>query len=530
MNLVYQFIFLKVSNNNFTQRACERDSISSEMESQSKGHIKGIPSLRRWYPGQILILLQINQFNIFKIMDYDVIVIGSGPGGYVAAIRASQLGMKTAVVERAELGGVCLNWGCIPTKALLKSAQVFKYAAHASDYGVKIDGKVEPDFQAIVKRSREVANGMSNGIQFLFKKNKIEHIKGSGKIKPGKIAEVTDDKGGGKEYGANHIIIATGARSRELTNLKQDGKKIIGYREAMTLAELPKSMVIVGSGAIGAEFAWFYQTIGTKVTLVELLPNVVPLEDEEVSKQLARSFKKIGMEVLLDSTVESVDASGKGCKVKVKGKKGEEMIECDIVLSAVGIKSNIENIGLEEVGIKVEKDKIIVDDFYCTNVPGYYAIGDIVKGPALAHVASHEGITCVEKIAGLHVEPLDYNNVPGCTYTIPEVASVGMTEKQALEAGYEIKVGKFPFTASGKANAAGNKEGFIKVIFDAKYGEWLGAHFIGENVTEMIAEVVAARKLETTGHEIIKSVHPHPTMSEAVMEAVAAAYGEVIHI
>jgi len=463
-------------------------------------------------------------------MNYDIIVLGSGPGGYVAAIRAAQLGMKTAVVEKAELGGVCLNWGCIPTKALLKSAQVFNYASHAADYGVKIEGSVIADFEGMIKRSRDVAAGMSSGIQYLFKKNKIEHIKGTGVLKKGKKIAVTGDDGKTTEYSANHIIIATGARSRELPNIKQDGKKIIGYREAMTLSQKPDSMVIIGSGAIGSEFAYFYNSIGTKVTLIELLPNVVPLEDEEVSKQLARSFKKNGMEIMTDTTVESVETKGKKCKVKVKGKKGEEEIECDIVLSAVGIKSNIENIGLEDVGIKVEKDKIVVDEFYRTGVEGYYAIGDVVPGPALAHVASHEGITCVESIAGLDPEPIDYGNIPGCTYTSPEIASVGMTEKQAKEAGYEIKVGKFPYTASGKASASGNKEGFIKVIFDAKYGEWLGAHFIGDNVTEMIAEVVAARKLETTGHEIIKTVHPHPTMSEAVMEAVAAAYGEVIHI
>lgn len=463
-------------------------------------------------------------------MNYDLIVIGSGPGGYVAAIRASQLGMKTAVVEKESIGGICLNWGCIPTKALLKSAQVFRYASHALDYGVKIDGTVTPDFESMIKRSRDVANGMSNGVQFLFKKNKIDLLKGNGKILPGKKVVVTDEAGATTEFSASHIILATGTRSRELPSLKQDGVKIIGYRQAMNLPKQPRSMVVVGSGAIGSEFAYFYNSIGTEVTLIELLPNIVPLEDEEVSKQLERSFKKAGIKVMTDASVESVDTSGSGFMVKVKGKKGEELIETEIVLSAVGVKSNIENIGLEEVGIGVEKDKIKVDEFYRTNVEGYYAIGDIVPGPALAHVASHEGITCVEHIAGLHVDPIDYNNIPGCTYTSPEIASVGYTEKQAKDAGYEIKVGKFPFTASGKASAAGNKEGFIKVIFDAKYGEWLGAHFIGENVTEMIAEVVAARKLETTGHEIIKTVHPHPTMSEAVMEAVAAAYGEVIHM
>jgi dihydrolipoamide dehydrogenase len=463
-------------------------------------------------------------------MNYDVIVIGSGPGGYVAAIRASQLGLKTAVVEKAELGGVCLNWGCIPTKALLKSAQVFNYLNHAADYGISISGDVKPDFAAMIKRSRDVADGMSKGVQFLFKKNKIDFIQGSGKIQPRKKVEVTDADRKKSIYGAEHIIIATGARSKELPNLKQDGKKVIGYREAMTLARQPKSMVVVGSGAIGSEFAFFYNSIGTEVTLVEFMSTLVPLEDEEVAKQLERSFKKAKMKVMTSSSVESVDTKGKLCKVMVKTKKGEEIIEAEIVLSAIGIATNLEGVGLEEVGIKTEKDKVVVDDFYRTNVPGYYAIGDIVKGPALAHVASAEGICCVEKIAGLNPDPIDYSNIPGCTYTNPEIASVGMTEKQAIEAGFEIKVGKFPYTASGKASAAGNKDGFVKVIFDAKYGEWLGAHYIGDNVTEMIAEAVSARKLETTGHEILKSIHPHPTMSEAVMEAVAAAYGEVIHI
>lgn len=462
-------------------------------------------------------------------MSYDLIVVGSGPGGYVAAIRASQLGMKTAIIEKAELGGICLNWGCIPTKALLKSASVFEYINHASDFGINIKG-ADADFPAIIKRSREVANGMSNGIQFLMKKNKIDVIKGTAKLKPGKKVDVTGDDKKVTEYTATNIIIATGARSRELPNLPQDGKKIIGYREAMSLPKLPKKMVVVGSGAIGSEFAYFYNAMGVDVTIVEFLPNIVPLEDEDVSKQLERSFKKAGLKVMTNSSVESVDTKGTGCKVTVKTKKGEEIIDCDIVLSAVGIKSNIENIGLEEVGIVTDKDKIIVNDYYQTNIPGYFAIGDVVPGPALAHVASAEGIICVEKIKGIHVEPLDYGNIPGCTYCSPEVASVGMTEKAAKEAGYEVKVGKFPFSASGKASAAGHKDGFVKLIFDAKYGELLGGHMIGYNVTEMVAELVAVRKLETTGHELIKTVHPHPTMSEAVMEAAAAAYDEVIHM
>lgn len=460
---------------------------------------------------------------------YDLIVIGSGPGGYVAAIRASQLGMKVGVVERSELGGICLNWGCIPTKALLKSAQVFEYISHASDYGINVK-EATADFSAMVKRSREVANGMSKGIQFLFKKNKIDHIAGFGKLKANKTVEVTDEAGKKTDYTAKSIIVATGARSRELPNLPIDKKKIIGYRDAMVLDKKPESMIVVGSGAIGVEFAYFYNSIGTKVTIVEYMPNVVPVEDEEISKQLARSLKKLGINIMTDSEVTNVDIKGKNCKVTVKTKTGEEKLECDIVLSAVGISTNLEGIGLEEVGVKAEKGKVIVDDFYKTNVEGIYAIGDIVHGPALAHVASAEGIICVEKIAGKNPEPIDYNNIPGCTYCQPEIASVGYTEKAAKEAGYEIKVGKFPFSASGKASAAGAKEGFVKVIYDAKYGEWLGAHMIGANVTEMIAEVVAARKLETTAHEIIKTIHPHPTMSEAVMEATAAAYDEVIHL
>ncbi|MFI5148733.1 MAG: dihydrolipoyl dehydrogenase [Bacteroidia bacterium] len=462
-------------------------------------------------------------------MSYDLIVIGSGPGGYVAAIRASQLGLKTAVIEKAELGGICLNWGCIPTKALLKSAQVFEYLKHAADYGIKVNNG-EADFPAIVKRSRDVADGMSKGIQFLLKKNKIDVIQGFGTVKPGKKVEVKSADGKSTTFEAKNILLAVGARSRQLPNLKQDGKKVIGYREAMVLPKQPKSMVVVGSGAIGVEFAYFYSTLGTSVTVVEFLPNIVPVEDEEISKQLERSFKKAGIKIMTSSSVESVDTAGDGCKVKVKTPKGEEILQADIVLSAVGIEANIDGIGLQEVGIATDKGKILTNPYYQTNIPGYYAIGDCVGGQALAHVASAEGIICVEKIAGHHPEPLDYNNIPGCTYCSPEIASVGYTEKAAKEKGFEIKVGKFPFSASGKASAAGAKDGFIKVIFDAKYGEFLGAHMIGANVTEMIAEVVVARKLECTGHEIIKSVHPHPTMSEAIMEAAAAAYGEVIHL
>lgn len=463
-------------------------------------------------------------------MSYDIIVLGSGPGGYVTAIRASQLGLKTAIVERESLGGICLNWGCIPTKALLKSANVYEYLQHAADYGINVK-ESSPDFNAMIKRSRDVADGMSNGIQFLMKKNKIDVLKGNGVLKAGKAVEVTDENGNTTTYAAaKGVIIATGSRSRELPNLPQDGTKIIGYRQAMTLPAQPKKLVVVGSGAIGVEFAYFYNAIGTEVTIVEYMPNIVPVEDEDISKQLEKSFKKSGINIMTNASVESVDTSGKGCVVSIKTARGEEKIECDVVLSAAGVVTNIENIGLEELGIVVDKGRVLVNDYYQTNLPGYYAIGDVVPGPALAHVASAEGIICVEKIAGHHPEPLNYGNIPGCTYCSPEVASVGMTEKAAKEAGYEIKVGKFPFSASGKASAAGAKDGFVKLIFDAKYGELLGGHMIGANVTEMVAELVAVRKLETTGEELIKTVHPHPTMSEAIMEAAAAAYGEVIHL
>ena len=463
---------------------------------------------------------------------FDLIIIGSGPGGYVAAIRASQLGMNVAVVERESLGGICLNWGCIPTKALLKSAQVFDYLNHAADYGIEVkEGKA--NFGAMVKRSRGIADGMSKGVQFLMKKNKITVINGDGKLLRGKVVEVADAEGKKTMYQAKNIIIATGGRAKELPNLKIDGKKIIEYRKAMSLDVQPQSIVIVGAGAIGVEFAYFYNSIGTKVTIVEFMDQgLVPREDEDISKELTKIYKKKGIDTLAGTSVESVDTSGKGCKVTVKNKKTGEIgiIECDIVLSATGVTPNTENIGLDTLGIKTDRGFIVVDDTLQTNVAGIYAIGDVLPTQALAHVASAEGITCVEGIAGQHIAKIDYNNIPGCTYCSPEIASVGYTEKGAKEAGYDIKVGKFPFTASGKAKAAGVSEGFVKVIFDAKYGEWLGCHMIGANVTEMIAEAIVARKLETTGHEIVKAIHPHPTMSEAIMEAAAQAYGEVIHL
>jgi dihydrolipoamide dehydrogenase len=469
-------------------------------------------------------------------MAYDVIVLGSGPGGYPAAIRASQLGLKVAIIEKESLGGVCLNWGCIPTKALLKSAQVYDYMKHANQYGLQAQG-VAHDFGAVIKRSRGVADKMSKGVQFLMKKNKIDVIMGYGRIQSKGKLSVTAADGKQQTVEAKYIIIATGGRSRELPSLKQDGSKVVGYREAMTLPAQPASMIIVGSGAIGIEFAYFYHSMGTKVTVVEFLPRIVPVEDEDISKELEKQYKKQGIDIMTQSTVESVDTTSNGVRAKVKKADGSIVtLEADVVLSAVGVVANIENIGLEENGIKTEKGKIIVDPYQQTGVAGIYAIGDCTPGQALAHVAAKEGINAAEHIAYLekkhhHLpQPLDYNNIPGCTYCTPEIASVGYTEKAAKEAGYELKVGKFPFMASGKASAAGAVEGFVKVIYDARYGELLGCHMIGMNVTEMIAEAVVARKLETTASEILNAVHPHPTMSEGFKEATAAAYGEAIDI
>lgn len=464
-------------------------------------------------------------------MNFDIIVIGSGPGGYVAAIRASQLNMNVAVVERAELGGICLNWGCIPTKALLKSAQVFNYAKHAAAYGIKIDGTISPDFEAVIQRSRGVSDTMSKGVQFLLKKNKVTVLEGFGKIKKDKTVEVTAADGTVSEYSAQHIILATGARSKQLPHIPQDGTKVIGYREALTLPTLPKTMVVMGSGAIGSEFAYFYASMGTAVTIVEYLPNLVPIEDEEISGLLGRAFRKAGIKVITSASVEHVDTSGDGCKVTIKDSKEKiTEIECDVVLSAVGVVTNLEGIGLEEYGVAVERSKVIVDDYYKTNCEGIYAIGDIVHGPALAHVASHEALICVEKIAGLDPHPINYGLIPGCTYTTPEIASVGLTEQACKAAGREVIIGKFPFTASGKATAAGSRDGMVKVIFDKETHEWIGCHLMGDNVTEMISGAVIAMNKKVTGREILHSVHPHPTLSEAIMEATAAAYGEVIHL
>ena len=462
-------------------------------------------------------------------MAYDVIVLGSGPGGYPAAIRASQLGKKVAIVERESLGGICLNWGCIPTKALLKSAQVFEYAKHAADYGIEVEAPKQ-NFGNVIKRSRGVADKMSKGVQFLMRKNKIDVVMGTGKlIAPTKL-EVTAADGSKQVLEAKNIIIATGSRARQLPNLPIDGKKVIGYREAMVLPEQPKTMIVVGSGAIGIEFAYFYNSMGTKVTIVEFLPRIVPVEDEDISKELEKQLKKQGITIYTNSEVTSIDSTGDGVKAKVKTPNGEMSLEADIVLSAVGIVANIEGVGLEELGIKVEKGRVLVDANQQTNIPGIYSIGDCTPHQALAHKATKEGINAAEHLAGHKPEAIDYNNVPGCTYCSPEIASVGFTEAAAKEAGFELKVAKFPFMASGKASASGTTEGFVKVIYDAKYGEFLGCHMIGNNVTEMIAEVVVARKLETTSHEILNAIHPHPTMSEALKEATAMAYGEATDI
>ncbi len=463
-------------------------------------------------------------------MKYDVIVIGSGPGGYVAAIRASQLGKKVGIVEKAEIGGTCLNWGCIPTKALLKSAAVYTYMRHAENYGIKLEGEVRPDMESIVARSRGVADGMSKGVQYLFKKNNVELISGLGSLTSNKTVRVVDAEGVATEHDADHIILATGSRVRQLPAMPIDGKKIISYRQALVLDKLPETMVVVGSGAIGSEFAFFFTSMGVKVTLVEFLPNVVPNEDEEISKQVERCFKKMKMSVMTESSVTNVDTTGEKCVCTISTKKGEKVVEADIVLSAVGVQTNLEDLGLESLGVANERGKIIVDDYYRTNVDGIYAIGDIVHGPALAHKASHEAIICVEKLCGLNPKPLNYDNIPGCTYITPEIASVGLTEAKAVAAGYEVRTGKFPFTASGKAAAAGNKDGFVKVVFDAKTDKWLGCHMVGENVTEMVATAVLARELGAEGRDIIENIFPHPTMSEAIMEAAAAAYGEVVHL
>ena len=490
------------------------------MTVQKKPPVKGI----------VLIPLHCHLIKNKKMEKFDLIILGSGPGGYVTAIRASQLGLKTAIIEKESLGGVCLNWGCIPTKALLKSAQVFDYLKNARDYGITVKD-INKDFNSVVNRSRKVAENMSKGVVFLMKKNKIQVFKGFGKLGEKNTVLVTNESKEETILFSKKIIISTGSRSRELPNLKQDGKNIIGYREAMTLKIQPKDITIVGSGAIGIEFAFFYNSMGTNVTVIEYQDRIVPVEDKEISKELEKILKKKGINIITSSEVKEAKINESGVEVIIKSSSGEiSNINSEIVLSAVGIKTNIENIGLEEIGIKIEADKILVDEFYKTNIEGYYAIGDVVKGQSLAHVASAEGILCIEKISGLEVSPLDYDNVPGCTYCSPEIASVGLTEEKALEKGYEIKVGKFPFSASGKAQASGKSDGFVKVIFDSKYGEWLGCHMIGDGVTDMIAEAVLGRKLETTGHEVLKTIHPHPTMSEAVMEAVAAAYGEVIHL
>ena len=463
--------------------------------------------------------------------EFDVCVIGTGPGGYVAAIRASQLGFKTAVVEKRFLGGVCLNIGCIPTKALLRSAEVFESISHASDYGVDVKD-FSANFDGMVKRSRKVADKMSKGVQFLMKANKIEVLNGTGVFKSDKELSVQDDKGKEQEtVKAKHFIIATGARPFELPHIEIDGELVIDSEKAMQLEKQPKKMLIMGAGAIGVEFAYFYNSIGTEVTLVELQDSLVPVEDKDVGKELGKIYKKKGINIMTGSSVEKVEKKGKGAKVTVKTKKGKEEIEVDVVLSAVGVTGNVENLGLDKAGVKHEKGAITVEKpSYKTSADNIYAVGDVIGAPWLAHKASHEAIICVENLAGENPHAMNYDNIPGCTYCEPQIASVGYTEEQAKEEGYDILVGKFPFSASGKASGLGHEEGFVKVIFDKKYGEWLGCHMIGSHVTELIAEAVVARDLETTGHEIISAVHPHPTMSEAVMEAAAEAYGEGVHL
>ncbi|MBQ9474075.1 MAG: dihydrolipoyl dehydrogenase [Bacteroidales bacterium] len=464
-------------------------------------------------------------------MQYDLIVIGSGPGGYVAAVKGSQMGMKTAVVERENLGGICLNWGCIPTKALLKSAQVYNYLNHAANYGVACGEAPQADIAAMVARSRGVAETMSKGVQFLLRKNNVDVIMGTARVMPGHKVEVTSADGKTEQHEATHIIIATGARSKVMPSMPQDGTHIIGYRQAMTLQQKPERMVVCGSGAIGSEFAYFYQSIGTQVTLVEFMPQILPNEDEDSASQISRSFRKMGMKIMTSASVEKVDIDGDVCHVHIKDlkKESETVVDCDVVLSAVGVVTNLEGIGLEETGIATERGKIVVDDYYHTNVDGYYAIGDVVHGPALAHVASAEAICCVEKIAGQTPQPVRYDNIPGCTYTTPEVASVGLSEKKAIEAGHEILVGKSFFKASGKATAAGNTDGFIKVVVDKNNDQILGCHMCGDNVTEMIASIVVARQNGLSAKQVASAIHPHPTMSEAVMEAIEAAYGCAIH-
>ncbi len=462
-------------------------------------------------------------------MKYDVIVIGAGPGGYVAAIRAAQLGFNTAVVERSELGGICLNWGCIPTKALLKSAQALHYAERGADYGFTAEN-VQPDLAAIVARSRGVSATMNKGVEYLFKKNKVTVIKGSGKVLAGKRVEVTPPEGAVEVHEADHIILATGSRPAELPFAPIDGEKIWCYYQALVPEALPKSLAVIGSGAIGSEFAFFYRCLGVEVTIIEFMDRVLPIEDDDTCAQISRSFRKMGIKVMVSSAVQKVDTSGDICRLTVQTKKGEEIVEAEKVLSAVGVRPNTENLGLEALGIELNRGKVPVDKNYKTSVDGLYAIGDIIATPSLAHVASAEAICCVEAIAGLNPAPVNYDNIPGCTYITPEVASVGLTERKAKELGIDYMVGKFPFTASGKATAAGARDGFVKLVVDVPTDKILGAHLVGDNVSEMIGGIVAARNLGITAKQLAGSMFPHPTMSEALMEAAAAVHNEAIHI